>query len=590
MSGRLVLLSPDLRYGRGTGHLMRCLEIASRRPDRYVLHIPNPPAPGNRSREELTHLDGLGAARVESRPAPWPDYEAVVYDRRSAEAAELCEQSISIGVDLGGTARARADYLLDSLPMPRTFGRPNRFASGLRSAPHRRRETPDEIQSVLLSFGGEDPTGLTGTLAAKLRRAFRSLHVTLVKGPANNTSMPPGFDVLVAPSNLKERLADYDLVVTSFGLTAFEALAAGCAVVTFNPTRYHEALSRIAGFASIGVRRPNLRRLARLMERPASLTEQSVAARSKHGSDLYGKAGEPLDQVIDQMRFTSPPSSPVTGDRGGSVVARFADRTYYRCAATSLIYLHRFDAVRMNYEHDYFFSEYAAQYGRTYLDDFEHIRTLAVPRIEIIRRRAPTGALLDVGCAFGPFLAESTAAGYDAHGLDVSREAVAHVRSSLRLPAVVGDFSSFSLPRLREALGHSRFDVVTMWYVIEHFEDLRAVLRNVNRLLPVGGVFAFATPNASGISGRRSLRHFLEAGPIDHYSVWDPKSAKSVLRRFGFSVYAMRSTGHHPERFGHRFARPRTVPFRAAGFASRAFGLGDTFEVYCEKRGEVTDD
>ncbi len=47
---------------------------------------------------------------------------------------------------------------------------------------------------------------------------------------------------------------EHDLVVTSYGLTAFEALAAGTPVVLLNPTRRHEKLSRRAGLASLGVK------------------------------------------------------------------------------------------------------------------------------------------------------------------------------------------------------------------------------------------------------------------------------------------------------------------------------------------------
>jgi len=101
-------------------------------------------------------------------------------------------------------------------------------------------------------------------------------------------------------------------------------------------------------------------------------------------------------------------------------------------------------------------------------------------------------------------------------------------------------------------------------------------------------VLAFSTPSAAGISGRRSLRRFLEQSPEDHLTVWTPRSARRVLRRHGFRVRRIRVTGHHPERF--------PVPGAGAGGAtaavvkhlSRLLGLGDTFEVYATKeRGHV---
>ena len=50
-------------------------------------------------------------------------------------------------------------------------------------------------------------------------------------------------------------LGQWDLTVTSWGLTALESLAAGTPVVLFNPTVYHEQLTMAAGLPSLGVKR-----------------------------------------------------------------------------------------------------------------------------------------------------------------------------------------------------------------------------------------------------------------------------------------------------------------------------------------------
>ena len=52
-------------------------------------------------------------------------------------------------------------------------------------------------------------------------------------------------------SCLREKLFEFDLVATHYGLTAFEALAAGCAVVLLPTSKLHENLSKKYGFASI---------------------------------------------------------------------------------------------------------------------------------------------------------------------------------------------------------------------------------------------------------------------------------------------------------------------------------------------------
>jgi hypothetical protein len=49
-------------------------------------------------------------------------------------------------------------------------------------------------------------------------------------------------------------------------------------------------------------------------------------------------------------------------------------------------------------------------------------------------------------------------------------------------------------------------------------------------------------------------------------------------------------TGHHPERFplADRFLKPGTAAYRFFLMISRVFGLGDTFEAYAVKTGELS--
>ena len=192
-----------------------------------------------------------------------------------------------------------------------------------------------------------------------------------------------------------------------------------------------------------------------------------------------------------------------------------------------------------------------------------------------------------MGCAYGPFLQAAAERGLQPQGLDLAREAVGYVRDRLGIPCGVGDFADRE--GLREIEGRELgFDVVTMWYVIEHFREAGAVLRRVNALLKPGGVFAFSTPSAAGISARKNRIDFLRNSPQDHYTIWTPSTARGVLKRYGFRLEKVVVTGHH----GERFPWPGCLAPEsaiAAGYTrlSRLLGLGDTFEAYAIKSGEA---
>ena len=267
-----------------------------------------------------------------------------------------------------------------------------------------------------------------------------------------------------------------------------------------------------------------------------------------------------------------------------------------------MIYLTRFGSSRLApYTSDYFFDEYRRQYGRSYLDDWPALVAFATSRLSSIEALAEkslgrsTGlALLDVGCAYGPYLEAARSRGHEPYGLDISIDAARYVREHLGLPAVPGDFADI---RVAGSFG-GPFDCISLWYVIEHFEDLDAVLRNASALLRTGGILAFSTPSGEGVSARFATRAFFSASPEDHFTIWEPSRARIALAFHGFRVEKIRITGHHPERFpflregGIMRGRFRKLCLALFDRVSRIAGLGDTFELYAVKvaqTGEIKD-
>ena len=190
----------------------------------------------------------------------------------------------------------------------------------------------------------------------------------------------------------------------------------------------------------------------------------------------------------------------------------------------------------------------------------------------------PGKDLLDIGCAYGPFLLAAREKGLRPRGLDVSEEAVRYVGQTLNLPAAGGDFMDF---RSVEVFGISSFDIVTLWYVIEHFQDPGGAMGKLAALVRPGGVLAFATPHRRGVTGRFFPELFYRQSPKDHFTLWDPKSAERVLSVYGFKIRKIRITGHHPERFPRFMIR--VFGYYLCGIISKIFRLGDTFEVYADK-------
>jgi 2-polyprenyl-3-methyl-5-hydroxy-6-metoxy-1,4-benzoquinol methylase len=412
---------------------------------------------------------------------------------------------------------------------------------------------------------------------------------------------------LEALPNLKEKLASYGLVITHFGLTAFEALRAGTPVLLLSPSSYHEKLARHAGFASAGIRQKGVKRLRQYIYSPSPKAPgaaeetlnlpalESLAARSAAAAKKYGLDAEAPRSPGSLLAGFSPRFSPVCPVCGHGprqehqVLARFPERTYRRCPRCGMVYMIRLTAPPVEYAEGYFFEFYRLQYGKTYLEDFPHLKQAGKARLRRIRRLLPVNGgrpprLLDIGCAYGPFLVAAAEGGFSPLGIDPAEAAVRYVRDRLKIPAITGFFPD---PSRREFGGDGSFDAVTLWYVLEHFEDAAGALREIRRLLKPGGVLAFSTPSISGVSGRKSRKRFLEKSPGDHFTLWNPRRLAKTLGPYGFTVKKVTVTGHHPERFpliGKHLGEKRGPACRAVEGISRLLGLGDTFEAYAVKR------
>ncbi|MBI4198898.1 MAG: class I SAM-dependent methyltransferase [Chloroflexi bacterium] len=172
---------------------------------------------------------------------------------------------------------------------------------------------------------------------------------------------------------------------------------------------------------------------------------------------------------------------------------------------------------------------------------------------EVARFRAG-GALLDVGCATGEFLAAARLRGWEVQGVELSPYAAALARQRHGLPVFAGT--------LREArFLAERFDVVTLWDVIEHLPDLRADLEEVRRLLRPGGLLGLETPNWDSIYRRMLGRRWPAYQPRLHLYYFTRASAAGLLARAGFDVLSSRTevVGFFSAQGRARGLRPRLL-------------------------------
>jgi len=135
--------------------------------------------------------------------------------------------------------------------------------------------------------------------------------------------------------------------------------------------------------------------------------------------------------------------------------------------------------------------------------------------------------LLDVGAYCGYFVDVAGQAGFRAEGTELSAWAVAQARA---LGVTMHDGTL-----AERAASDDRYDVVTMWDVVEHLVDPRTELEAAYRLLEPGGVLHLSTIDASSLVARALGRRWPWLMDM-HLYYFDRASITRLLGQAGFRV------------------------------------------------------
>jgi SAM-dependent methyltransferase len=142
----------------------------------------------------------------------------------------------------------------------------------------------------------------------------------------------------------------------------------------------------------------------------------------------------------------------------------------------------------------------------------------------------PSQSVFDVGCGVGNFLYWAQQSGKQVAGADFNRQSIEIAKKHLGLTDVyVGDVHSLNLQK--------RFDLVTLFEVLEHISDPVGTLVSLKRYISEDGHLAVSVP-----CYQRWPRLFDETAdfPPHHLTLWTPKALKSCMEQAGYQVVSVK--------------------------------------------------
>jgi SAM-dependent methyltransferase len=144
--------------------------------------------------------------------------------------------------------------------------------------------------------------------------------------------------------------------------------------------------------------------------------------------------------------------------------------------------------------------------------------------------------LLDLGAYIGVFVEVAISHGWEAIGIEPSRWAVEVARGN-GLPIVEGTLAA------EELIGR-RFDVITMWDVIEHLDDPSYELRKIYNLLEPGGLLAVHTMDIDSFIAKLMGTRWPWLMDM-HIHYFSRKTLREMLHKTGFQVLWVGAQGRY---------------------------------------------
>jgi len=137
--------------------------------------------------------------------------------------------------------------------------------------------------------------------------------------------------------------------------------------------------------------------------------------------------------------------------------------------------------------------------------------------------------LLDIGCGTGYFLNYIKDKGYNTVGMEPDSKARSFAKEKFGL--VVND----PITMLNEK--HSgKFNVITLWHVLEHLHDLNKYLNWIYDSLEEKGVLILALPNCSSYDAKKFGKYWAAYDVPRHIWHFAPATLEKLMKSYKFSL------------------------------------------------------
>ncbi len=143
-------------------------------------------------------------------------------------------------------------------------------------------------------------------------------------------------------------------------------------------------------------------------------------------------------------------------------------------------------------------------------------------KVELINRYSPSkGTILDYGCGTGVFLGACKKDGWEVRGVEPNQRA---------RQLATEETGELIAPQLQDLQGE-KYDVITLWHVLEHVMSLNETLDQLVDCLQEDGTLVIAVPNADSHDAQEYKENWAAYDVPRHLYHFTQQTMKRLLKR-----------------------------------------------------------
>ncbi len=195
------------------------------------------------------------------------------------------------------------------------------------------------------------------------------------------------------------------------------------------------------------------------------------------------------------------------------------------CPSCSTVTVHPFPTVEQLIEY------YQAYEGSTdYRAKQDKKIRRAHNRIKRLQKFTDGTRFLDVGCNHGFTVEAATRLGFNAHGIDIDKEAVISSQQTF------GADRYTSIAVQDYAAAGNKADIIYTSEVIEHVPDPDSFVKAIAEILDVGGILYLTTPDSGHFRVPKNFVEWNDVMPPEHITYFTKEGLRILLKKYGLEI------------------------------------------------------